>query len=171
MNLREQLLKENSKENALLIVNYIGNDEEKFAELVNLFLNTTYRVTQRAAWVMNLTAEKNIELLFPYLEVLVDLLLTSKEDAVTRNVVRLLQFVDLPEELLGKAFENCFNLVLNKDSAIAIKAFGIGVLYNICIKEPDLKREVIELIKMQLPGASSGLKNRCLNTLKKMENL
>ncbi len=37
MNLAEALLKENSKKQCDIIVDYIGNDKERFATLINLF--------------------------------------------------------------------------------------------------------------------------------------
>ena len=50
MNLREALLKEHSKKQMLKIVKYIGNDQQRFDELMKLFLESEYRITQRAAW-------------------------------------------------------------------------------------------------------------------------
>jgi hypothetical protein len=49
MNLRESLLAEHSKALTVRIVDYIGNNEERFAELMNLFLNDVPRITQRSA--------------------------------------------------------------------------------------------------------------------------
>ena len=46
----------------------IWNDKKRFAELMNLFLGNTYRVTQRAAWVVSNCAEEYPELIKPYLE-------------------------------------------------------------------------------------------------------
>lgn len=171
MDLKTALLKENSIKNIHRIVDYIGSDQYKFDELMLLFLDTQYRLTQRSANVVNLCSSRNPNLLEPYLEEIINLLAEKKEAAIIRNIVRLLQFVDIPENLLGIAFENCYALTLSNESPIAIKSFGIGILYNICKKEPDLKQEVAELVKMQLPGASSGLKNRCLRTLKNLEKL
>ena len=48
MNLREALLKEHSKVQTMRIVEYVGDDKERFAQLMDLFLNDVYRVSQRA---------------------------------------------------------------------------------------------------------------------------
>ena len=171
MDIRNQILQEHTKQNALLISNYIGSDNERFDELMQLFFNDNVTVTQRAAWTMCLSVEKNTELISPYLEKMLKLLSLNVHDAIKRNIVRIMQDIELPEDLMGLAFENCYQLVLSKSSAIAIKAFSITVLYNICKKEPELKHELSELIKLQLEGASSGLKNRCLKTLKLLDKL
>ena len=51
MDLRAELLEEHSKRQALRVADYIGNDPERFADLMCLFFGNEYRVTQRAAWV------------------------------------------------------------------------------------------------------------------------
>ena len=52
MKLRETILKDHSKATCLRIVKWVGNDQKRFDELFNLFLNDEYRVVQRAAWPM-----------------------------------------------------------------------------------------------------------------------
>lgn len=50
MKLREQILKEQSKVNCIKIVNWVGNNQQRFDELFNLFLKDEYRAEQRASW-------------------------------------------------------------------------------------------------------------------------
>ena len=50
MNLLNEILKEHSKAQILKIVKYVGSDQLRFDELIKLFLNGPYRVTQRAGW-------------------------------------------------------------------------------------------------------------------------
>ena len=50
MNLRDIILKEHSKTNCTYIVKWIGNNQQRFDELVCLFLHDEYRIIQRAAW-------------------------------------------------------------------------------------------------------------------------
>lgn len=171
MDIRNQLLLDNSQANALLIVNYIGNNTERFDDFMKLFLQTHYRVTQRASLVLNIIAKQKFEILEPYLEQLLLLLESKTEIGITRNIVRMLQFIDIPEELLGLAFDKCYHLAALRETPTAVKSFSISILYNICKKEPDLKNEVTELVQMQLLGASSGLKNRSLKVLKALDKL
>lgn len=171
MDLKVALLQENSKENVNRISNYIGNDEILFAELMEIFFSDKNRMSQRAAWVMSVTAEKKAFLINPYLAKMINLLNIAEKPVIVRNIVRVLQNMDIPEEILGEAFEKCYTLVAHRESPVAIKAFSISILYNVCVKEPELKQEVSALVQMQLPGASSGLKNRCLKVLSDLEDL
>ena len=53
MNLRATILREHSKANCNRIVKWVGQNQLRFDELFNLFLNDEYRVVQRAAWPMS----------------------------------------------------------------------------------------------------------------------
>ena len=65
MMLREALLKEHSKKQALQIANYVGSDPLLFAQLMALFFANEYKITQRAAWVVSCCAEKHPQLILP----------------------------------------------------------------------------------------------------------
>jgi len=160
MNLLKVLEGENNQENLIKILNYIDNDQKRFDELMHIFFNDGSRITQRVAWVMSHCAEKQTHLLEPYLEKMINMLSEEQPDVITRNLVRILQVMDIPEELMGKAFEACYEFVGKVETPIAIKAFSMTILYNICKKEPDLKNEVTELIQMQMENGSKGVVGR-----------
>lgn len=147
MDIREELLKEHSKKQTMLIVNYIGDDKKKFAELMEMFLGDIYRVTQRAAWVVGYCAEYQPHLVEPYLETMIDLL--GRKDvhvAVKRNVVRFLQFIEIPDDLKGKTYDHCFELLSDPNEPIAVRVFAMSVAFNIAKNEPDLLSELKLLV-------------------------
>ncbi len=169
MKLRETILKEHSKSQTMKIVNWVGEDKKRFAELVNLFLNDEYRVVQRAAWPISYYAMNNPELVKPYLKKFINLL--SKPNlhpAVLRNVLRLLQFIDVPKKYLGVLINSCFKLLMKSDSPIAIKVFSMTVLKNIAMKEPELKRELKMVIADLVNESGGGIKARGKKILKEI---
>ncbi len=166
MNLREEILREHSKAQTLKIVNYIGNDKERFAELMNLFLGNTYRVTQRAAWVVSNCAEAHPELIKPYLKRMLNYLSKPVHDAVKRNTIRTLQDIAIPKKLQGKATDICFQFLCSNDETIAVKVFSMTVLHNLSKEHPDLKNELRIAIEEQMPYASAGFKSRGKKILK-----
>src|SRR5512143_3955685 len=100
MNIREALLAEHSKRQTARIARYIGSDRERFAELMRWFFTGPYRVTQRAAWPMSYCAERHPELILPYLGRLLKFAERDDvHDAVRRNAMRVLQYVDVPDRL------------------------------------------------------------------------
>ena len=63
MDLREEILKEHSKKQTNKIIKWVGNNQQKFDELVSLFLKGEYRVTQRAGWPLSYIAIEHPQLI------------------------------------------------------------------------------------------------------------
>ncbi len=172
MDIRKQLLVEHSKENTNRVVNYIGSDSVKFAELMELFLSDIYRVNQRAAWVVGDAVRNKPELVAVHLESMVlNLKNPGIHDAIKRNTLRIMQELELPEELLGEAADICFKFFQSNDEAVAIKVFSMTVLYNITKRVPELADELVILIEDQMPYGSAGFRARGRKTLKALNRL
>ncbi|WP_020528207.1 hypothetical protein [Flexithrix dorotheae] len=171
MDLREELLREYNKEHVVFLANYIGNEQEKFAELIDLFLNGEMRVTQRASWVVGHCADQYPELITPYLPTLVYNLRNNIHDAVKRNTVRILQDIDIPEDLIGEAADICFEFLQSNKEAIAIKVFSMTVLFNITKSIPELANELKVIIEDQMPYGSAGFKSRGKKILKELNKI
>lgn len=171
MDLRAEILRDFSKPHTLKITNYIGDDPDRFSELMTLFLGQEYRVTQRAAWVVSHCCDKHPNLLLPFLEKIIANLANDIPVAVKRNTVRVLQSVDVPEELMGPLADHCFRYLADAKETIAVKVFAMTILANIAKKFPDLKGELRLMIEDQLPLGSAGFVNRGMKILEVLEKL
>lgn len=170
MNIRTALLQEHSKIQVLKIAAYIGAAPERFAELIQLFLGYDYRITQRAAWVVSACADQHPQLLHPHLEDLILNLGQPVPDAVKRNTIRVLQYLEIPENLQGRLADICFNYLAGKEP-VAIKVFAMTVLLNLSKQEPALKNELRILIEDQLPYSSPAFVARGHKTLRSLKIL
>lgn len=172
MNLKEAILKEHSKAQAIFIRDYIGDNEALFDELMIHFFSNEYRVTQRAAWIMTHCTEKRPFLINPHLEKMVYNLKNEKiHVAVKRNTVRLLQNVDLPEDLMGTAADCCFNFLADPNEAVAVRIFSMSILYELCKKEPDLADELRIIIEEFMPHGTAGFRSRGKKILKGLQKM
>ena len=171
MDIKTELLAEHSKTQAQKITTYIGSSQKRFDELMHLFLEEEYRVTQRAAWVVLFAVEAHPNLLKKHLKKVVENLSNPVNDAVKRNTLRILQFWELPEDLQGIAAEICFGFLDDPKEAVAIRVFSMTVLYNICVKEPELANELRLVIEDHLPHGTAGFKSRGKKTLKALAKL
>jgi hypothetical protein len=171
MFIREQLKSGHSKFIAKSIVNYIGNEEEKLNELLSIFAEGDVRLTQRASWPLGMLADENPDLLKSKVSFLCGLLDKPLHVAVKRNVLRTFQVLDIPEEDMGNLADKCFNYMHDINEPIAVKAFAMTVLANMCKKEPDLKNELIPMIEDLIPFGSSGLVARSKKLLKELSKL
>ena len=167
MDLKTQLLSEHSKTNANLIKEWIGVDKERFALLIQLFLENEYRVSQRAAMVLGHIHDTHPDLLQPFLtQIIKHLSKPDIHDAVKRNIVRILQNVEIPEEHYGEVADVCFTWLEDPNVAVAIRAFSMTVLWNVCKEVPELMPELKATIEDWIDYGSAGFKSRGKKVLK-----
>jgi len=172
MNLEAEILREHSKRQSVRIAKWVGNDRKRFKELLDLFLKGEYRTTQRAAWIVKHCADEHPNLVFPYLNDMVDRMLEpGAHDAVPRNVMRILQDFEIPRRMAGKIATVAFEMLASAKEPIAVKVFAMTVLANIAKREPDLKREISLLIEQQMPTGSAGFRSRGRKILKRLEEM
>jgi hypothetical protein len=170
--LESEILKEHSKRQAVRIASWVGTDKKRFRQLMALFLKGEYRITQRSAWIVNLCADKHPELIRPYLKQMIGRMQEpGVHDAVKRNVIRILQFIEIPDGLLGEVATVCFNYLASPGEPIAVRVFSMTVLANIVQKEPDLKNELRLVIERQLSHGSMGFCARARKVLGALERL
>lgn len=167
MDLTKTLLKEHSKAQMTKIVDYVGKNDTRFKVLVEVYLAGPYRVTQRSAWPLSYCVERHPGLVKPHLKRLLDFLdKPGIHNAVKRNTLRLLQYVDLPKRLHGRVADLCFQYLQSKGEPVAVKAFSLTVLQRIVEVEPELGAELKIIIEDQLPYASPAFRSRAMKVLK-----
>jgi hypothetical protein len=167
--LEQEILKEHSKRNAVRVARWVGNDPKRFAVLMDLFFSAEERNVIRCAWVLAHCADLHPELILPWIPRLVKSAAEpNAPGAVQRNVVRVLQFVDIPRRHQGRAANLCFNFLQDPKIPIAVKAFSMTVLANIARHEPDLKQEIALVIEQMLPYGSAGIQARAKKVLKQL---
>jgi hypothetical protein len=171
MDLRDALSQEHSKVQTSKIVKYIGKNPDRFSSLVKIYLSGPYRITQRAAWPLGSCVEAHPELITPHWKALIDFARKPDvHDAVKRNTVRLLQFIDIPIKHQGRVADLCFRFLQNTSEPIAVRCFSMTVLSRIAKAKPELKNELKILIEDQFPYATPGFLSRAKKVLKQLQS-
>lgn len=168
MDIRAEILKEHSKENAEAIAAYVRASPERVAQLIELFLHDEYRVVQRLAQVVGKLADTHPQLIAPHLPQLVRRMNEhGVHVAVKRNVVRTLQYVDIPEALHGDVMNTCFDLLADPNEAVAVRVFSMTVLDKLSTQYPEIRQELKVIIEDVLEqGCTSGFRARAKKVLK-----
>ena len=122
-------------------------------------------------WCFRLWGDGKPGMIDKHLPRMVKTLAASEHDAVKRNIVRLLQNIDIPKDLQGEAANACFKFLGSAEEAIAIRAFSMTVLFNIGKEEPDLLPELRMMIEDMMPYGSSGIKARGRRTLAAIDKI
>ncbi|WP_215224293.1 hypothetical protein [Echinicola shivajiensis] len=159
-----------SKTRSMEVVKYVGDDKDRFAHLFDVFVKSSYRISQRAAHPIALIVERNPVLLLPYYTEVIDLLKRSDvHDAVKRNIFRMLQNQDVPMKFEGEILDLAFAFLVDNKQPIAIRVFSMQVVFNLSVKYPEIKEELRIVLEDMLPYGSAGIRNRAKKILSKLD--
>lgn len=161
MDLNYMLSTDRSKAAKDRMVSYIKDDPGKFAELFDLFRNGKGLVAQRASWAVSYCAEQYPELIYPYCQEMVDYLqVPGIHDSIKRNILRTFQDINIPVTLEESLLELCFDYVINRREAVAIRVFAMQVLANLSERYPEIRNELKVIIEDELPYAKPAFVSR-----------
>jgi hypothetical protein len=161
MNIRDEILKEHSKTQALKVAAYACASKKNFKELMDCFMDGEYRLSQRAAWSVSWAAKKKPEMVRPHLKEIVSQLQKKDiHDSVIRNAVRILEDIEIPEELHGEVLNACFGFIESPATATAIKAFSLTTLFNLSKHYPEIRSELKLIIEERWDTETAAFKSR-----------
>lgn len=151
------------------VVEYVGNSKKRMKALMFFFFHENLQYCQRSSWSVGHIGIENHKLVQPYLQAMVKTLDNPKHDAVVRNVLRIFEDVDIPEELEGYLCDKCFEYVENPKYAVALRAFGLTVLQKIARSYPELQAELVALVKEIIPTGTAAIKVRGRRVLEEFD--
>jgi hypothetical protein len=167
MNLRETILAEHSKANCNKIVKWVGNSQPLFDELFDLFLNSEYRVNQRAAWPISYCVIDHPHFIKKHFSKLIkNLHKPGIHDSIKRNSVRLLQHIEIPKKFHGEVMDICFHYISSPNEPVAIKAFSLTILQNLSKDYPEIKNELKLVIEDRWPHETAAFRSRAKKILR-----
>jgi hypothetical protein len=171
IDLESEILREHSKRQTLKIARWVGDDPRRFKQLMDLFLNGDYCTTQRSAWIVSICADRHPDLIGPWLKRMICRMQDPEvHDAVRRNVLHILKYVEIPRQMQGIVATLCFDYLSALDAPVAVKAFSLTVLGRLAENEPDLRRELGLVIQQMLPYGGGAIRSSGRNVLKKLES-
>jgi hypothetical protein len=88
-------------------------------------------------------------------------------DAVTRNTMRLLQYVEIPHRHHGRVMSTCFDFIQSNELAPAIKAFSLTILQNMAKEYPEIKPELKLIIRERWSIETAAFRSRAKRILGK----
>ena len=163
------ILAEHSKAQTDKILAWIGNNQQRFDQLFDLFLRDEYRVVQRAGWPLGYAAQAHPQLISKHIgRLLKNLDKPGLHEAVKRNTTRILQHISIPEKWQGDVMNRCFTFITDPKEKPAVKAFSLTVLQNLSKQYPEIKPELKLVIESQWENETAAFKSRAKKILKEM---
>jgi hypothetical protein len=169
MDLQKELLKKETLPQTNKIIKWVGKDEHRFKELVNLFYNGDYKTIQNAAWPVSYCIRTYGFLAKPYFKRFIDTLESENpHPAARRNILRLLQYVDTPKRYRGKLMDLCFRFVSDPEEVITVKAFSLAILDKLSNEYPEILPELKTIIEARWEFETPSFKSRARKILRKV---
>lgn len=154
------------------IVDYVNGSPKRFKQLVEVFAKGPYRVTQRASLPLTYCVEYWPYLIDSQLKILMKFLeKPDVSEAVIRNILRLLQFVQIPKRHQGRVADLSFRFLRDRKVGVAIRVFAMTVLTQIAWENPELGAEIKLILEDEMPHASPAFKSRGTKVLKELAEI
>jgi hypothetical protein len=124
------------------LLNYFNSNPEQFNEAVRIALSGEQPQAWRAAWLLGHCMETNDKRIKNHIKSFIEVVKNNKKDGYQREFLRILEKMDIDEDLEGYLFDACMDIweTINKIPSVRIYAFRI--LIKIAAKYPELLNEL-----------------------------
>ncbi len=158
-----------SWENIALLVRYIADYPEHLDLIMAKVLDDSRPEYWRAAWMVDKIQEKHPELVVPYLQLMINFVLTTKNAGKKRHLLKLISLYEIQDENLALLLNYCIDIFTNTAEPVAVRVHAMQILFKIAQKETDFSGELIELIEHEIEyHGSAGIASRGRKLLKKL---
>lgn len=140
------------------MIDYLNNHPEDFEEAINLAISNKQPYAWRAAWLLWSCMEENDIRVRGYVKKLVNTIPT-KGDGHQRELLKILQIMELDEEDEGILFSVCMDLWGKTNKRPSVRYTAFVFITKMASKYPELSREINLLTEDQyLDSLSPGIK-------------
>ncbi len=153
------------KEEAKLAAQSITENPIYMKELWEICISNE-KHSWRATWILDKVYDIAPDLVRLYLPQMIELVPSLTNESKLRQYLKLISSEPIPSNISGDFINYCFDVLITKTSAIAIKVYAMQTLYNFSLQEPDLQNELALVIEEQMVNGSAGLCSRGRKILK-----
>jgi hypothetical protein len=142
-----------------------------FLKLYEYSLSTDKKLAFRASWTLTKVCDRFPEIIYPYLEQIVENLSKIDNESSLRSFLRIISFSELEKissRHQGLLADFCFSALNSGFSAIAVKAYSMEILYKLSLVYPELANELSISISILMEDGSAGITSRGRMILRKL---
>lgn len=172
MDIRSQLLKAHSRQNADIVEAYVVETPGAIIRLMTCFFCDEVNVAQRAAQVVGNLGRHHPSMLEPWWDEMVTAGERPVHVAIRRNVARYFSELklDLPETLESRIVASFTRWVCEEKTPVAVSVFAMQFIADRCVHYPEQGKRIAQVIEEKIDSASAGFQNRGKKILRQMEN-
>jgi 8-oxo-dGTP diphosphatase len=142
-----------------------------FLKLFQYSNSSDKKLAFRASWTLTKVCDRFPDLIYPYLNQIVESLSRIDNESTLRSFLRILSLTDLDKinnRLHGLLADFCFGTLNSVFSAIAVKAYSMEILFRLTLIYPELANELSTSIRILMEDGSAGITSRGRAILKKL---
>lgn len=158
-NLRELLLKGNSRSYTDFVADIVSKRPGLVSELWEIYLSAEEPVSRRAAWIIDTASENKSEWAEPFLPALICKLPDFDHDGLKRHALRIISRLPFPYGTEGDLMNIAFEWLVKTGESVAVKMYCIQILYRLSATEPDILQELYDTIEFQMQDGTPGFKS------------
>ncbi len=142
-----------------VLLDYLEKKPECFDDAIKLALENDEILSWRATWLLNQTAVKNDKRLNTYTKKLIESV-NGKRDGHQRELLKLIQKMDIDEEIEGYLFDICMTIWEDVDKIPSVRITAFRIIVDTAKKYPELINEIEFLAQEHFAETLSyGIKN------------
>ena len=153
--LKDLILAEHSKAQAILIADIVRQKPELLDELIAYTFANKEPLSRRAGWPLRILHEQNPELFTIHIDQIIASLKIIENQSVLRNILALLAKAKIPEKDKSFLLDFTSLTLLDPKSSIAVIAHAADLFVNIADNEHFFIQELLLMLK-QLEISNSG---------------
>jgi len=136
---------------------------------MQLALNNDHPNGWRALYIVDKLNDSHPDWIKPYVPKMIERLKTENHHGKKRHLLKLISQNEIHAENSGFLVEYCLGVFTSSGEPVANRVHAMQVLYNISESEPDLKPELLEIIRQEIEfHPTPGIRSRGTKLAKKL---
>lgn len=145
---------------------YVASHPKSFEEAIKLAIADKQPYSWRAAWLLWSCIEKNDKRIRKHVKEIINVL-PKRNDNQKRELLKILEQMEINEKLEGVLFNHCVNIWKKIDKKPAVRFNAFKIMANIAKRHPELFKEIISLTQNQYTENLSSAVNKSINKILK----
>lgn len=166
--LKASLLEDRYSENRQTWAKYLVDNQVNMQDLLCL-LDEKHPIAMYFSWVLGDVLVLQPERIFPIIPYCFELRDKMPFPGFKRSIAKMLAVAGVPKDLEGIVVDELFKWILDLKMPVAVKVHSLETIYNLTIKYPELKEELLDVIEDQLDKNSIAFKARAKQVVKKLK--
>ena len=171
MNIRQQLLRKHSQQNADFVEAHVVDTPGAIIQLMACFFSDEVKVAQRSSQVVGNLGRNHPKMLKPWWAEMIESGNRPVHQAIRRNVARYFSELELsiPKTLEATIVDSFTDWSCNSSSPVAVAVFAMQFVADRCQDYPKHAKRVRNAIESRLDSASPGFCNRGKKIIKQLD--